>query len=692
MVDARLNIATGGDLSGIRNATRAIQDCSDELDSLGHDGWLAAAALEAAVDAGRDARPAARALLEAADSAGQLSDEARQAVRQIRNVADAMDGVGRRAALVRRIRIHVEETRDRASQFGSDLGSAFSGGLPPQAKAALIAGLAGTAAAASPAIIAMLNGAIITGIAGGGLAAGIALAAKDPRVAAAWTRLGKDIKADLQLDASSAMAAPLVNAAGQARSAWSRVRPVIAGVFESLAPSIGPLVRGLGSMFDQMGPGLDKFAVVGRQVLDVFAGELPELGRSVGDFFDSLASGGEGAQRGIALLVDVISFSIAGLGQVIETFSKTFDLMFQGAANVADAVGASGVADDIRDWGLAGDEAADGFDKMRAGAETAAPPVQVLTQYQKSLGKSIDENVKELGSFAAALKATIGPTASVKDATIAAEAAYDGLTDSVKENGKTLDITTPKGRANTEALKAGITAAQGAATAAYDLAVEQGRSGDAASDARAAYNSTLGPLLEQARKLGLNKDQVNSLITAYGGLPGDVSTKYSAPGVVPSTGDVHGLDRALAGLPSSESTAVSAPGASGAAEAVRILRDRVASLPSQKTVQIITRNIDYREHRSGERGDPQPRASGGPVTAGMPYIVGDGGVPELFVPKVNGMILPRVPGAAGGGSFGGGTVINVTINLPAGADGRHVVEAIKKYEKRNGASWRTAPA
>jgi hypothetical protein len=37
------------------------------------------------------------------------------------------------------------------------------------------------------------------------------------------------------------------------------------------------------------------------------------------------------------------------------------------------------------------------------------------------------------------------------------------------------------------------------------------------------------------------------------------------------------------------------------------------------------------------------RAGGGPVLAGMPYIVGDGGRPEVFVPDTNGTILPRVP-------------------------------------------------
>jgi len=42
-------------------------------------------------------------------------------------------------------------------------------------------------------------------------------------------------------------------------------------------------------------------------------------------------------------------------------------------------------------------------------------------------------------------------------------------------------------------------------------------------------------------------------------------------------------------------------------------------------------------------GAIQQMASGGPVKAGNPYIVGDGGKPELFVPGVSGHILPSVP-------------------------------------------------
>jgi hypothetical protein len=41
------------------------------------------------------------------------------------------------------------------------------------------------------------------------------------------------------------------------------------------------------------------------------------------------------------------------------------------------------------------------------------------------------------------------------------------------------------------------------------------------------------------------------------------------------------------------------------------------------------------------RATPSPRISGGRVNAGMPYMVGEGGKPELFVPQQSGTIVPN---------------------------------------------------
>jgi TP901 family phage tail tape measure protein len=61
----------------------------------------------------------------------------------------------------------------------------------------------------------------------------------------------------------------------------------------------------------------------------------------------------------------------------------------------------------------------------------------------------------------------------------------------------------------------------------------------------------------------------------------------------------------------------------------------------------------------------EPRSTGGPVTAGSPYIVGDGGRPELFVPRQSGYVFPSV--GAGMAAMGGGhSTLEVTIRDPDG--------------------------
>lgn len=73
---------------------------------------------------------------------------------------------------------------------------------------------------------------------------------------------------------------------------------------------------------------------------------------------------------------------------------------------------------------------------------------------------------------------------------------------------------------------------------------------------------------------------------------------------------------------------------------------------------------------SGGMADaPLPRrAGGGPVMAGMPYVVGEN-QPELFIPNQSGTIIPNVPSGGGGGG-GGTTVIQLVM------DGKVVTEVV----------------
>ncbi|MEM7568156.1 MAG: tail tape measure protein [Pseudomonadota bacterium] len=53
-----------------------------------------------------------------------------------------------------------------------------------------------------------------------------------------------------------------------------------------------------------------------------------------------------------------------------------------------------------------------------------------------------------------------------------------------------------------------------------------------------------------------------------------------------------------------------------------------------------------------------PRAQGGPVSAGRPYLIGESG-PELFVPQMPGQIVPQSQTQAG-------APLNITINMHGG--------------------------
>jgi len=91
------------------------------------------------------------------------------------------------------------------------------------------------------------------------------------------------------------------------------------------------------------------------------------------------------------------------------------------------------------------------------------------------------------------------------------------------------------------------------------------------------------------------------------------------------------------------------------------------------------------------------RAMGGRVGPGMamggrpsqPVLVGELG-PEIFLPDTAGTIVTaeKTKQMLSSSGDSGTSITNVTINMPPGSNGSDVVNAIKRYEKTNGTSWR----
>ena len=128
------------------------------------------------------------------------------------------------------------------------------------------------------------------------------------------------------------------------------------------------------------------------------------------------------------------------------------------------------------------------------------------------------------------------------------------------------------------------------------------------------------------------------------GIEGETAAKKVKTGAETATDAVERqVQRTNAAIQSAMTTGMQAIGtealyASTRADSVTAALNRIP-----KNIEVKINVITNGEIPAGT-GNPLPhKAAGGPVYAGQPVIVGDGGRPEVFVPPTNGTILPSVP-------------------------------------------------
>lgn len=207
-----------------------------------------------------------------------------------------------------------------------------------------------------------------------------------------------------------------------------------------------------------------------------------------------------------------------------------------------------------------------------------------------------------------------GEALSAEEASLAFRNQIRNMTDAVKTNGTGLAENTKKGDANRQMLLDGIKAADRAAEAVFDKTdAEKGHSAAvlAANDTMA---KNIGTLLKEADRLGLNRQETRKYIAAILGVPVKSITNYTAPG----------LANALANARNLEGTA-------------NRLNGKHVNTYWTETRRYKT----FRETvvRTKIERLPGMRASGGPVTPGNSYWVGEQG-PELVTFDHPGTVIP----------------------------------------------------
>lgn len=430
-------------------------------------------------------------------------------------------------------------------------------------------------------------------------------------------------------------------------------------------------------------------ARAGGDIAKALSVDVGELGESIGrvvapsnqekfqNLFTGLAGGKTKALREATERIDAIDQALTGLVQ---------------SGNQAEAA---------RQFGL--------FEQAaRAGGRSSEEAAAALPKYKDALAGLSNEATLNAGSQGKQGEAIKGATGNMQDqlstaerltaqldllsgaaidntrADIAVRDAKDALTAALKENGRSFDLATPKGRANTEALL-------DARDAAARYAEAQEKLNPGVGKGTAAFKAYVGQLVQVLRAANVSEAEIRRFTQSVLEIPPappvkpKVDTKPAETELqklarqrvakveaMPETTDaevrlkqaartrvakinleaqVAAAEATMTRAARARSVRLSVEARLGAAEAQlrMVARTRTARLNAYTATSAAERALNYTARNrtsvitqilNTREYNPARRMAGGPVTGGVPYIVGEAG-PELIIPRQSGVVIPN---------------------------------------------------
>ena len=153
-----------------------------------------------------------------------------------------------------------------------------------------------------------------------------------------------------------------------------------------------------------------------------------------------------------------------------------------------------------------------GNDALAGTADASAKAADSDTILQESFGATkdaVNETSAALGEVIDALNTYYGFALDASNASIALESSFDKASEAVRENGRTLDINTEKGRDNTSALNDVAEAAQKAMLA-------HAKNGEGLEQITPIVQRARDQYIQLAQQMGMSKEEAEASADAYG--------------------------------------------------------------------------------------------------------------------------------------------------------------------------------
>lgn len=401
-----------------------------------------------------------------------------------------------------------KEGQNFAQRFGSSMVDSLNTSFPSELKTIFLIAGGTVALSLAPLIGGTVAAAVLGGVGLGGVIGGVALAAQDNRVQSAFSSMGREMFTTLK-DTASPFIVPLLKVPAIFRAEFAAAVPDIRGIFGDLSSTVEPLARGLGGLVREALPGIRRAVSASVPLVQTLARLMPEIGRTLGDFFEHMERSGPGAEKALIVIVRVIEMMIRGFGILIELLSKFFNWLTKipGYFQL--------LSKHVGDFGDLGTTA---FEDIGGAAEGAA---------------------SDLRDFSDAFDAILNVNLDAQHATIAYERAVDDMVKTLKDGGRTLDVYTEKGRQHREAILGLVEAAERERKANID-------NGMSVEDANRTFAGHIEWLKKTATQMGYNKQEIENLIGATNDLPRDIGLSVRADGLAATISGFSQLKNSIA--------------------------------------------------------------------------------------------------------------------------------------------------
>lgn len=183
---------------------------------------------------------------------------------------------------------------------------------------------------------------------------------------------------------------------------------------------------------------------------------------------------------------------------------------------VAVEAGATVSEADLLQWALTG---------VAPASVAAAQGLNAAKSELEGMGISADGAVQKLDKVLESLFEFGDGTLSLRAANRDFEESIDAVTDSIKKNGKTLDDTTPKGRANQAVLDGVASSGKNVAMTMATMVDQDGNLVHSQQDVQDSLTSTYQQLISTAGEFGITGQKAQDLAAHLLGVPDDVSIK-----------------------------------------------------------------------------------------------------------------------------------------------------------------------